>query len=120
MSELRFILWKLPCIIKNALGISSSGDSSLVLNQQGNWISSGVSGEFLSGATNVIFDGIETVFIIPHNFGIVPSSFAVTFGDASQVDFVQSVRTIDSVNITITCQNPPNQGSQILYWQVFK
>lgn len=72
-----------------------------------------------AGQTTVEFDGIATVFTIEHDLGTTPSSFAVTFGDASNTNFTQSLRTIDETKITFTCTNPPIQGSQIVYWQVF-
>ncbi|SMC54363.1 hypothetical protein [Pedobacter nyackensis] len=72
------------------------------------------------GATLVTFDGTATVFNIPHGMGSTPASFSVSFGDAGQLNFVQSVRTLGSTNITFTCTNPPTAGSQTVYWQVFK
>lgn len=72
------------------------------------------------GAEEFIIDGIETIFLIPHGMDTVPTSFAVTFGDAANLNFVQSTRTIDATNITFTCNTPPLVGTQTVYWQVFK
>lgn len=72
------------------------------------------------GATLVTFDGTATVFNIPHGMGTTPTSFALTFGNAANDNFVKSTRTITSTNIVLTCDSPPLTGSQTVYWQVFK
>jgi len=74
----------------------------------------------INGSTNVVMNGSDTVFNIPHGLGSVPTSFGLTFGDASNENFVQSVRTLTSTNIVITCANAPTAGSQMVYWQVYK
>jgi hypothetical protein len=72
------------------------------------------------GATDVVTDGTATVFNIPHGMGAIPTSFAITFGDASNLNLVQSVRTVTSTNIVLTCSSPPTSGTQKVYWQAFK
>lgn len=72
------------------------------------------------GSTLVNFNGSQTVFNIPHGLGVNPSSMSITFGDASNANFVESVRTKDSTNITITCMSPPIAGSMTVYWVVYK
>lgn len=72
------------------------------------------------GATTVIMNGTDTVFNIPHGMGSTPLSFSISFGDASNLNFVQSNRSLTSTNIVITCDTPPLIGSQVVYWQVYK
>jgi hypothetical protein len=74
----------------------------------------------LYGATTVNFNGTDTVFNIAHGMGVTPTSVSITFGDAGQLNFVQSVRTLSSTNITFTCSTAPTAGSQTVYWQVFR
>jgi len=84
----------------------------------------GVIAEFNSrikyGNSVVTMDGTQTVFNLPHGLGSIPSSISLTFGDASNENFVQSVRTVTTTNIVITCANAPTAGSQTVYWQVYK
>jgi hypothetical protein len=77
---------------------------------------------YKSGQTVVTMDGTQTVFNIPHGMtGITASSsFALTFEDASNSTFIQSVRTLTATHIVITCNTAPAAGSQTVYWQVFK
>lgn len=60
------------CIVKNCLGISSGGSASLVLNQQGNWITAGGGGSQnlssvlgvgnASGANDINFDTLQGLY----------------------------------------------------------
>lgn len=72
------------------------------------------------GNTTVVMNGTDTVFNIAHGLGSIPASFAVTFEDAGNLNFVQSVRSVDTTNITFTCSSAPVAGSQKVYWQVYK
>jgi len=76
--------------------------------------------DILYGSTVVVMNGTDMVFTIPHGMGVIPSSLAITFGDASNQNFVQSIRTVDANNITLTCTDAPIAGSQTVYWQVFR
>jgi hypothetical protein len=75
---------------------------------------------YLYGAITFEFDGVQDVFEIPHGLGAIPSSISLTFSDGSNIDFIQSSRTIDATNITITCVNPPSGVDMTVYWQVYK
>lgn len=70
------------------------------------------------GSTSFTLDGVETTFNIAHGMASMPTSFALTFSDGGNLDFIQSVRTIDNTNIIITCQTPPN-GQITVFWQAF-
>lgn len=72
------------------------------------------------GSLEITFDAIETTFNIPHGMSSIPSSFALTFSDGRNTDFIQSDRTVDATNIIITCDTPPGVGTIIVYWQAFK
>lgn len=72
------------------------------------------------GVSEIVMDGSETVFNIPHGLGSNPTSISITFEDASNLNLVQSVRTKDATNITLTCSSPPAIGTTNIYWQVFK
>lgn len=72
------------------------------------------------GAELITFDGIQTVFMIPHGMASTPTSFSISFGDASNLNFVQSLRTLTSTHIVITCYDAPTIGTQTVYWQAFK
>ena len=64
-----------------------------------------------------------SVYTVAHNSGWIPSptSFAITFSDASDTNLFQSHRSIDANNITITCINPPTfTGNVTIYWQTFR
>lgn len=74
--------------------------------------------EVISDKLLLTFDGIQNIFNIPHELGIVPKSFQLTFSDGSNTDFIESVRSIDSTKITITCTNIPAAGSIIVYYSV--
>ena len=73
-----------------------------------------------AGETTFTLDGTTTVFDIPHTLGVVPRSFAVTFADAGNLNFVQSQRTRDASKIRFTCEDPPAIGTQTVYWQIYK
>lgn len=72
------------------------------------------------GNTDIMMDGVETIFVIPHGLGSIPSSISITFEDASNLNLVQSIRTRDATNITLTCSSPPVGGTTKIYWQVYK
>lgn len=76
--------------------------------------------DIIYGATLVTMDGVQTIFNIDHGMGVIPGSFAISFGDASNLNFVQSARSLDENNIILTCFDAPQAGSQTVYWQVFK
>lgn len=67
-----------------------------------------------------VLDGVQTVFDIPHGLGSAPNSFSVSFSDAGNLNFVQSLRTKDATKIRFTCNDAPTAGTQIVYWQVYK
>jgi|SRR6478736_34609 len=73
-----------------------------------------------TGTTNIVFNGTDTVFNIPHGLGVLPGSFSISFGDASNLNFVQSHRSLTSTNIVIECDSPPVAGEQDVFWQVWK
>lgn len=85
-----------------------------------NYVQTAIGDKIKYGSTEVTFDGTQTVFNLPHGMGAVPASFAISFGDGGNDNFVKSVRTLTSTNIVITCDSPPLPGSQMVYWQVFK
>lgn len=69
------------------------------------------------GNTLVEMDGEQTVFTVPHLLGVVPDYISITFGNAGNLNFVQSQRSVDITNIYLTCDSPPVMGSQTVYWE---
>lgn len=63
-------------------------------------------------------DGVQTVFDIPHDLGVIPSSMQVTFEDAANLNFVQSIRTRDATKVTFTCNDAPAPGSETVYYTI--
>lgn len=78
------------------------------------------------GNTTFILDGATTVFDIIHGMQdyvgnpYTPSSFALTFSDGGNLDFIQSQRTIDDTKIRITCSSIPAAGTMTVYWQLYR
>lgn len=72
------------------------------------------------GETTFVLDGTTTIFDIPHGLGSIPKSISVTFSDATNLNFTQSIRTRDITKIRFTCTDAPAIGSQTVYWQVYK
>lgn len=106
--------------INGLIVFQTNNITGLYLYEAGAWVLLSDSNRTKSGATVVTMDGSQTVFNIPHGLGSIPVSFSISFGDASNLNFVQSQRTLTSTNITITCMDAPIAGSQTVYWQVFK
>lgn len=69
------------------------------------------------GNTLVEMDGEQMVFTVPHLLGVVPDFISITFGNAGNLNFVQSQRSVDETNIYLTCDSPPVIGSQTVYWE---
>lgn len=72
------------------------------------------------GSTTFTLDGTTKVFNIPHGLAIIPASMALTFSDGSNTQFIQSIRSKDATNITITCNNAPTAGTITVDWQVYR
>lgn len=98
--------------VNTVTGVVTSTDT---LNQA----ISKIENRFKAGQATFVLDGVETVFTIPHGYSVVPSSFALTFSDGANLDFIQSTRTIDTTNITITCSTAPTGADITVYWQAF-
>lgn len=79
-----------------------------------------VDDKIVYGQLDITFDGVQTVFNIPHGATGVTSSSSMnlTFSDGSNLDFIQSQRSLDGTNITISCGSAPN-GVMKLFWQVY-
>lgn len=78
-----------------------------------------IENRFKAGQATFELDGVETVFTITHGYSVIPSSFALTFSDGANLDFIQSIRAIDATNITITCGTAPTGADITVYWQAF-
>lgn len=76
--------------------------------------------DLLYGNKTFALDESENVFIITHSMGTIPSSINLTFSDGANLEFIQSDRSVDANNITITCTNPPAGTTMTVYWQAFK
>jgi len=97
------------CIVKDCLGISSSGNPNLLLNQQGDWVTqSGPQGLFAQTGNSTIISGttVETSLInggvgtltVPANGFQVGDSFRAIFGGVLNAANNQTIRIRSRTN----------------------
>lgn len=73
-----------------------------------------------TGTQEIVFDGEETSVSVNHTLGSIPSAAFIQF--SSQVDSNVAAFTYvpNSTEVIITFENPPNPGSNVVNFTVFK